>query len=175
MIRKMMIAAGLLSILGACDGSAVTKPGAKERQAQKAQKAAESINFSENAEIDNITKRLELTSNPGAVGYIILLNDMGQPIVYTSVIGKVTSSGKRLTKPWKAVTGDRGEWKGDFIVAGPSDEGTWGSSDPYIYFWSATGQYYQWNGGYLYSDKPLRLTVAPLVVDISKSNKKARQ
>ncbi len=148
----------------------IPPPTEKEIQAYKAEQAANSINFDENAEIDNIRRRLQLTSDPGLAGYILLLNDAGQPIMYTTVKGKITSSGKRLTSAYGC---------DNFKIPGtgtttlqcdgdvePSDEGTYGHSDPYIYFWTVGGQYYQWNGSYLYSDKPFRTNVAPLVIDV---------
>jgi hypothetical protein len=49
----------------------------------------------------------------------------------------------------------------------PSDEGTYGSSNPYIFYWTVNGEYRQWSGAYLYSDKPIRLRVEPLVVNVS--------
>ena len=139
----------------------------KDNQAVKAAQAAASITFTENAEIENIKKRLELTSNPGAIGYVVLLNEAGQPILYTGVKGKITSSGKRLTPPIKDWGTELGVPLGTLDVA-PSDEGTWGSSDPYIYFWDTNGTYHQWSGRYLYSDKPIRLRVEPLVVSVGK-------
>lgn len=137
----------------------------KVTQSQKAAKAADSINFTENAEIDNIKKRLELTSNPGLVGFVLLMNEAGQPIMYTGVTGKITSGGKRLTKPYqvKNYMSMDNAYK---VTPAPSDEGTWGSSNPYIYFWTTSGQYVQWNGKYLYSDKPFRTKIEPLVIDV---------
>lgn len=132
----------------------------KDVQSKVAQQAANNIKFTGNAEIENIIKRLQLTSDPGLIGYVVLLNESGQPILYTTVKGKVTSGSKRLTKPFDWVTGT------NTYVDAPSDEGTYGSSNPYIYFWSQSGQYVQWSGHYLYSDKPIRLSVKPLVVDV---------
>lgn len=140
----------------------------KTTQSQKAKQAADSIKFTENAEINNIKSRLELTSNPGLIGYVVLMNEAGQPVKYTSVKGKITSGGKRLTKPYAKIKCDKGEWSGDCITKAPSDEGTWGSSNPYIYFWDTNGAYQQWNGKYLYSNQPIRLSVKPLVIDIIK-------
>lgn len=148
--------------LAAC-GESGPKKAVKETQAQKAAKAAESISFVENAEIDNIKKRLELTSDPGLQGWTTLINDMGQVVLYTAVDGKITSSGKRLTNPVKPHRIDTGQYIGSALGPAPSDEGTWGSSSPYIYFWTPAGQYIQWNGLYLYSDKPFRLTVKPII------------
>lgn len=159
-MRKLALATAILALSFAITGCAkLGSEDTKREQSQKAADAANSIDFTENSEIENIKRRLELTSKPGAIGYIVLLNEAGQPILYTGVKGKVTSSGKRLTKPWQQCPYvDCGS------VDGPSDEGTWGSSDPYIYFWDTNGVYHQWSGRYLYSDKPIRLRIEPLVI-----------
>ena len=153
-------------VLAGCGGGA-NQPTAKQFEAAKAQAAADSISFTENAEIDNIKRRLELTSDPGLTGFVLLLNEMGQPIMYSGVTGKITSGGKRLTRPWDVfnINYDCGSGaRCDSVNEAPSDEGTWGSSNPYIYFWTTGGQYIQWNGKYLYSDKPFRTTIEPIVV-----------
>lgn len=135
----------------------------KQTQSQKAAKAAQAITFTENAEIDNIKARLELTSSPSMLGYVALMNEMGQVVMYTGVKGKITSSGKRLTVPVQKYKIDRGANYGTTLGPAPSDEGTWGSSSPYIYFWTTNGQYIQWSGKYLYSDQPFRLSAEPLL------------
>ncbi len=139
---------------------------AKSVQAEKARAAANSIQFTENAEIDNIKKRLELTANPGLLGFVVLLNETGQPVMYTGVKGKITSGSKRLTRPDRSTT--EGAGTNNVVVQAPSDEGTYGNSGEYIFFWTPAGQYIQWNGKYLYSDKPFRLSTEPLVVAVQK-------
>lgn len=150
----------LASCLLALAGCKEEPPTAREQQANQAYQAANSIRFNANAEIDNIKRRLELTSDPGLLGYVVLLNEAGQPILYEGVRGKVTSGSKRLTPP------DRiGVWNGvSGVRQASSDEGTWGSSSPYIFYWNTEGTYRQWSGHYIYSDKPIRLRVEPLVV-----------
>jgi len=139
---------------------------AKVTQSQKAAAAADSIQFTENAEIENIKARLQLTSDPGLTGFVLLMNEAGQPIMYTGVKGKITSGSKRLTKPFSIKDYGRGSYA--YMQApAPSDEGTWGSSSEYVYFWTTNGQYVQWNGKYLYSDKPFRTKVEPLVINIT--------
>jgi hypothetical protein len=169
-MRKIAIALVTTSalLLAGCDVNPQPNP-AKTAQAEKAAEAANSINFSENAEIDNIKARLELTSNPGQIGFVLLLNEMGKPVMYTSVKGKITSGAKRLTPPQEVkcleVAGQVG--CSQQMVDSPSDEGTYGSSNPYIFFWTADGQYIQWSGKYLYSDKPFRIE-DPTIVILSK-------
>jgi hypothetical protein len=157
-MKKISIVAAVIAsfTLVGCSDDTTTN---KNKQARKAEDAANSINFSENAEIENIKKRLELTSKPGMLGYITLTNRVGQIVLYAPVKGKVTSGSKRLTKPWvDGCTNGNNVPCGDY-PEGPSDEGTYGSSNPYIYFWTVQGQYIQ-------TDKPLRLK-EPAIVDLT--------
>lgn len=167
---KIILAIMAALILAGCNnGGAQPK---KVTEAQKAKQAAESIRFTENAEIENIKKRLELTSQPGLLGFLAVTNAAGAPVMYTCVKGKITSSGKRLTPKVKEWRIDRGEFNGSSLGPAPSDEGTWGSSSPYIYWWTCGDQYIQTNVNYVYSDKPFRLTVQPLIA-IDAETKKA--
>lgn len=166
-MRYLMLVLSLLFV-SACNVD-VDQPSVKQQQAEKARKAAQSITFTENAEIENIKKRLELTSDPGLMGFILLMNQAGQPIMYTGVKGKITSGSKRLTQ--KQVYGRVPDADGEgttccFETDAPSDEGTYGSSNPYIYFWTTGGQYIQWNGPYLYSDQPFRIDSEALIVKL---------
>ena len=163
-MKNALLAACAALSLSACDAAPMAPPTAQQQQAQKAAEAAQSVVFEKNAEIDNIKRRLKLTSNPGQIGFVLLLNQAGQPIMYTSVKGKITSGGKRLTNPTNWVQHDCGEYACTGAEPGPSDEGTFGSSGEYVYFWTTDGQYVQWNGGYLYSDKPFRTNIRPLVI-----------
>jgi hypothetical protein len=149
----------IFTILGAVVLSGCMEQTAKSVESDKAKAAANSIVFTENAEIENIKRRLELTSGVNKIGYIVLLNDAGQPILYTATKGKVTSGGKRLTPEDTVVAGN-------LVRKAASDEGTYGSSSPYIFFWDTNGRYHQWSGQYLYSDQPIRLRVEPLVIEV---------
>lgn len=157
----LLAAVGLA--LGACNVPQAATP-VKNAQAQKAAQAANSIQFTDNSEIDNIKARIELTSKPGALGFITLLNQAGQPILYEGVRGKVTSGAKRLTRPYEIRKVDCGQYACDKDLVSPSDEGTYGQSGDYVFYWNTKGEYRQWAGGYLYSDKPYRLNVQPLVI-----------
>jgi hypothetical protein len=141
---------GLLFALGGCLEASHTN---RSEQAERAATAANSLRFNSNAEIDNIKHRLELTSQPGLAGYILLMNE--------AIKGKITSGSKRLTEPMQRWSNGNG---GAVVAPAPSDEGTWGSSNEYIYYWTAAGEYRQWNGKYLYSDKPFRIRIEPLVI-----------
>ena len=162
-MNQSILSLSLLCFLVGCGGGG--KSDAKSQQAVKAEAAANSIQFSENAEIENIKHRLELTADPGLLGFIVLFNEAGQPVLYSGVKGKVTSGGKRLTKTQHV----SGTFEHPAVTDAPSDEGTYGHSGEYIFFWTPAGEYRQWNGKYLYSDKPIRLTVQPLVVSVQEA------
>jgi hypothetical protein len=162
---RILLVASLVAALALTACVPNEGPTNKEVQAAKAEAAAQTVQFSENAEIDNIKARLQLTADPGLVGFVVLLNEMGQPVMYTGVKGKITSGSKRLTRTdeYSCETARGGGYTCDFRPSA-SDEGTYGSSNPYIFFWTPEGQYVQWSGEYLYSDKPIRLSSDPLIV-----------
>lgn len=166
MNRFILVAAAMLLTLplAACDPPV---PDNKQQQSNKAAEALKNVAFDENAEIDNIAHRLKLTADPGKIGFILLLNQAGQPIMYEGVKGKITSGGKRLTPPDRYTSqGTNGS-----IRQAASDEGTWGTSAPYIFYWNTDGVYRQWDGGYLYSDQPIRTRVEPLVISMQAASK----
>lgn len=163
---KVVLIAALALTLAGCDATK-SQPQQRNVQAEKAAAAANTIVFSDNSEIDNIKARIELTSKPGQIGFVILLNESGQPIMYEGVKGKITSGSKRLTKPSAIRYNSNMNGQSWLVDQTPSDEGTWGSSNEYIFYWNQNGEYRQWNGKYLYSDKPFRLRVEPLVVNVN--------
>ncbi len=165
-MKKLIIVMAAALSVAACEPTK-SQPQQRNVQADKAAAAANAIVFSDNSEIDNIKARIELTSKPGTIGFVILLNESGQPIMYEGVKGKITSGSKRLTKPTAIRHSSNMNGQGWLLDQSPSDEGTWGSSNEYIFYWNQNGEYRQWNGKYLYSDKPFRLRVEPLVVNVN--------
>lgn len=146
----------------------------RAQQNRAAIEAASSIRFSANAEIENIRRRLELTADPGLLGYIVLFNEAGSPILYEGVRGKVTSGGSRLTPPDRInqVSSGNGGYN-QAVTRAPSDVGTYSSGDAnYIYYWNTNGQYRQWSGHYLYSTTPIRMRVEPVVITVVPSDNK---
>lgn len=174
MLKRMMLLGAMLASVAFVTACGDTD-ASKRQQHRIAEQAAQSISFTDNAEIDNIKRRLQLTSKPGMLGYVVLLNESGQPVYYAAVKGKPTSGSKRLTRPmWLDRFTGPGISDTTQVVAAPSDEGTYGSSGEYVFFWTTSDQYIQWNGKYLYSDKPIRLTVQPLVIDLPQAASAAK-
>lgn len=117
-------------------------------------------------EQQNIDQRIQVTSNPTKVMWIHLISLNGEIIKRMPVRNKVTSSGKRLEP--NTTTGQYlsasstmprfGDWTTSELI-GP--DGTYGSSDPYIYWFDPMNRYHQWGTaggmGYLLTDYPIDL------------------
>jgi len=117
-----------------------------------------------------ISKRVVNDNRPGAIKHLYVISPYsGQTILYSTVTGKVTSSGKRLQP--KTVHGGGMEYgDANYIYVGGreyttdeliQDDGTVGDSDPYIYWWDVRDVYHQhfMTGGQIIhvSDQPLNV------------------
>ena len=115
-------------------------------------------------EQQNIEDRIRVTTDPTKVLWIHLISLNGDIIKRMPVRNKVTSSGKRLEPTTAADT------NGFFPDAGISNyetneflqpDGTYGHSDPYIFWFDPMGRYHQWGTagglGYLLTDYPIDL------------------
>ncbi len=108
------------------------------------------------AEQRNVRDRLILDNKPGSIKHLYVISPYsGQVLLYSTVRGKVTSSGKRLA-PRSVVATDGNYVDNDFNgiavqIGGQTrrtteviqDDGTYGDSVPYIYWWDVQGRYHQ--------------------------------
>lgn len=120
----------------------------------------------------NIKGRLDEDNKPGSIKHLYVISPYsGQVIMYSTVKGKVTSGGKRLTPTTvsamdgHAVGSDH--FGNEVNVAGRTlytpevlqDDGTYGTSGDYLYWWDVRGAYHQHylTGGQIVtiSDQPL--------------------
>lgn len=131
----------------------------------------------------NIKHRLEMDNEPGVIKHIYVKSPINNALqLYSPVAGKVTSSGKRLT-PLETSGGESSCSSCHFSVDinGNSmytdevmqDDGTYGSSIEYLYWFTPSGRYYQLYPGanlILISDQPVPLQESPLgFIDLSEN------
>lgn len=103
----------------------------------------------------NIAYRYNHDNKPDALKYVYVLGENGQVCLHYTIIGKVTSSGKRLT-PRTVAAGPDGSGYGiiggmDVTIAGKvyqtteviEDDGTYGDSSEYFYMITTAGNYIQ--------------------------------
>jgi hypothetical protein len=120
-------------------------------------------------EQQNVKDRIALDNKPGSIKHLYVISSYsGQVLIYSTVKGKVTSSGKRLT-PYTVSSGSGQSccYAMPIDIGGGSyhtnevleDDGTYGSSMPYLYWWDTKGVYHQMyiTGGEIVqiSDQPL--------------------
>lgn len=124
----------------------------------------------------NVKQRLEIDNLPGSIKHLYVLSAYsGQVLIYSTVDGKVSSSGKRLTPRTILAGTTRNQYASRLTgfavrIGGGSyetaevlqDDGTYGSSDPYIYWFDTQGNYHQHylSGGQIIhiADEPLAVT-----------------
>lgn len=98
----------------------------------------------------NIMDRIKITNDPSNIQYLYVISAYSGQVIYQStVLGKVTSSGKRIN-PYSVEVGqylpDHGIKIGDNVYETTEviqDDGTFGSSEPYLYWWDINGNYHQ--------------------------------
>jgi hypothetical protein len=101
----------------------------------------------------NVYQRYIHDNKADALKYVYLLGPNGQITMNFQIVGKVTSSGKRLTpRTVAAYAGEYSRASGmDVTIAGKTyetnevieDDGTFGDSIPYTYMWTTAGNYVQ--------------------------------
>jgi hypothetical protein len=162
----------LTLLLVACDGhpAAPTATTGVRKATAEVQVQANGLTI----EQDNIKRRLEGDNQPGSVKHLYVISAYsGDVLLYSTVKGKVTSSGKRLTPYSVAAQDGQGVSSGHqgipVDIGGTTrwtsevlqDDGTYGSSVDYIFWWDSKGNYHQHyiTGGQIVhvSDTPLRV------------------
>jgi hypothetical protein len=121
----------------------------------------------------NIAKRLERDNIPGAIKHLYIISPYsGQVLLYSTVKGKVTSSGKRLTPNTvvSSIDGDMvsREFQGVAVNIGGNtkrtgevlqDDGSYGSSCEYIFWFDSKDIYHShfFTGGQIIhvADQPM--------------------
>ena len=161
----MLFTAALTVLLGGCESPSAPPESssgvAKTDAVIKPQASGLTV------EQENIRRRLQMENVPGSIKHLYVISAMsGDVILYSTVKGKVTSSGKRLS-PYEIKTGSSGR-EGFPIQFGErryyttevlQDDGSYGSSIPYLYWWDTRDVYHQHyvTGGQIVhlSDQPI--------------------
>lgn len=150
-------------------------------------KASVKINKDANGltvEQKNVADRLKNDNIPGSIKHLYVISTMsGDVILYSTVRGKVTSSGKRLTPV--SVVADASSYESysgfPININGQErrtsevlqDDGTYGSSIEYLFWWDSRGTYHQHypSGGQIIhvSDQPMNFPKIILNLEESKT------
>lgn len=187
-MRKSFVSIALIIVLTAlllgnsgCDNTVNVK------SASGIQKAAVQVPTGADgltSEQRNIKERLVEDNKPGSIKHLYVISAYsGQVLIYSTVRGKVTSGGKRLT-PTSIVVGTQGEYKrpgfavnfGDTEMATNEvlqDDGAYGHSMDYLYWWDTKGVYHQHYiaGGQIVHVSNQPLSVKSIVINMEITQK----
>lgn len=128
----------------------------------------------------NIKERILEDNKPGAIKHLYVISAYsGQVIIYSTVRGKVTSGGKRLTPNTVESNGEHrdgfdleiGGWSGSTTEV-LQDDGTYGSSGEYLYWWDSKGIYHQHyiSGGQIVHISNQPLSVKGIIINMELSS-----
>lgn len=137
----------------------------------------------------NVKRRIEMDNRPGVIKHLYVISPYsGQTLFYSTVKGKITSSGKRLS-PYTVAAGvqrvgdmtrlyqgfpvdisGRREYTGEVL----QDDGTYGSSAEYIFWFDARDNYHQHfvSGGQIVhvSDHPIPVKSVVINLELGHGN-----
>ena len=181
MKKQLLLAITMISMLFmSCLES---QPSKQPKSSSGVKKATVKVNTGSDGltvEQRNISKRLKVDNEIGAIKHLYIISAMsGQTILYSTVDGKVTSGGKRLTPK---TLGSNGDWAAASAVkvniGGESvftreviqDDGTYGSSMNYLYWWDVKGVYHQHyvTGGQIVHISSQAIPVTEIAINLSK-------
>lgn len=131
------------------------------------------------AEQRNVKSRIEEDNKIGAIKHLYVISAFsGQVIIYSTVDGKVTSGGKRLTPKTVASYNHQIVGHEHRVYLGNTsyytnevlgDDGTYGSSSEYLYWWDVKGVYHQHfvSGGQIVHISEEAMPVSEVIINLS--------
>lgn len=184
-LRTIFLVAALAAILAACGGGST---GNQDNQDVKSTSGVSQAEVEVTVGSDgltteqrNVRDRLIEDNKSGAIKHLYVVSPYsGQVIIYSTVRGKVTSSGKRLaprtvaTQDGEHVSGELGGIPvriGNFTRRTSEiiqDDGTYGDSVPYIYWWDVQGRYHQhfFTGGQIIHVSSAPIEVKDVIINM---------
>lgn len=181
-VQKILISGLLISgllILTGCTETETDLPSSSSG-VKKASVKVETDLEGATVEQQNVRARLLNDNKVGAIKHLYIISPYsGKILLYSTVKGKVTSSSKRLTpvtvddtRSGFPVMFNNREYNTQEVL---QDDGTYGSSDPYIFWWDSKGIYHQHflTGGQIVhvSDQILRVNPNEIQINLEATNK----
>lgn len=132
-------------------------------------------------EQQNIRDRLLEDNKPGSVKHLYVISAYsGQVIIYSTVRGKPTSGGKRLT-PFEVAASTNRDFGFPVTIGNEQhitgevlqDDGTYGHSADYLYWWDTKGVYHQHyvSGGQIVHVSNQPLAVKGIIINMEITQK----
>lgn len=173
MNRRWIIPFTILMVAGTACTPEVNKPNASQRSQGITETYQQRLETAvpypldamrDSVERRNLRERLLRFNKPDKIGYVYLLSNTGSIVAFYTIKGKISSTQSQLT------ASDKSECHstncGSAVVrSAPGDDGSYGDNEPGVFFFTTEDVLVQWEGQFMYSDAPLHLTSAPLIVE----------
>jgi len=179
-MKKILIPIIVAACFASCGPATPKTDGGVERKTVSVQTDASGWTV----EQKNIAERYKIDNTPGAVKHLYVISPYsGQVILYSTVRGKVTSSGKRLTPTSVAEVLGKQTYSSGFrnSIGGEDattkevlqDDGTYGSSCEYIYWFDSRGKYHQhfFTGGQIIHVSDYPVAVKEISINLEQAEK----
>jgi hypothetical protein len=146
-----------VAVLGALTigGLAACAPTTSEYDERKAAQGNSQIVNS--LEKKNLEKKRDKEEDANAIRYVYLMN-YGNITGYYVIEGKVSSSGSQIGPEEEIVK----RWSDGYVLDSAQDDGTYGTGDPGVFFFTTDGMMVETSLDYVISDRPMTLDVPRL-------------
>ena len=115
----------------------------------------------------NLIRRYNFLNDQDKQFYVYLVS-YGKVMAFYTAKGKVSSTNSRLTQEEQIVKDPNCYMGGGgpcgLVVGSPQLDGSYGTNGDGIFFFTTEGAYVEWNGEYMVSDFPLKLSTPPELV-----------
>lgn len=148
--NKFLKAAAILAVAAL----ALTACSPQVTAREEAQAKSQIVN---SLEKQNLEKKRDREENPDAVRYLYLMN-FGQIVGYYVTKGKISSNGSQVGPETEVLR----QLSGNPVVDSAKDDGTYGTGDPGVFFFTTDDVMVETSLDYIQSDQPLAIDVPRL-------------
>ena len=152
MNKKVILIELIVALVGTVFAGCETRPPVSDSGIRKASVKVDVGSDGLTTEQRIVGNRIIHDNKPGSIEYLYIFSSVSGQIMYSDVVkGKVTSSGKRLTP--RTISGSYQTTGDGFPIKIEEytyysqevlgDDGTYGDSFPYLYYWDTSGIYHQ--------------------------------
>jgi hypothetical protein len=161
-----LLLVGLFTVLSSetCENVTPTNTSAKYEQAHTENNQRQ-LNTTQppptitwSLERDNLIKRFKLQNDRSISFFMyVFIEGIADPIGYYQV-NKVSSVNSQLTNPMQLVNGDGGQYRSDFVLPSPAEDGSYGTNGDGVFGFTPEEIYIETNMKYITSTVPLSFT-----------------
>jgi hypothetical protein len=149
--KKIVTTASALMIAG------LALTGCGQSDLSKRQEAQKTSQIKNSLEKQNLEKKRAKEEDPSAIRYLYVMN-FGKIVGYYVTQGKVSSNGSQIGPETEVVWSNGSGWTLDSA----KDDGTYGTGDPGIFFFTTDGVMVETSLDYIQSDAPIAIDVPRL-------------